>query len=411
MSCSSISINEALTDDELRWVLSKLDSDEDKEIFGLVCKRWLHLQSSERKRLAARAGPHMLRKMAARFSRLLELDLSQSVSRSFYPGVTDADLAVIANGFNSLRILNLHNCKGITDNGMTHIGRGLPFLQSLDVSYCRKLTDKGLSVVTEGCNNLRILFLTGCRSVTDEILQALSNNCHSLEKLSLQGCTNITDVGLTNLVIGCRKITYLDINKCSNVGDDGVSSVLKACASSLRILKLLDCYKVGDESILSIAKFGKNLETLVIGGCRDISDEAIKELASACKSCLKYLRMDWCLNISDLSLSCILSQCGSLEALDIGCCEEVTDVAFQNLLTDTNELGLKVLKVSNCPKITVLGITVLLEKCSSLEYLDVRACPHITKAGCEAAGLKFPECCKVNFSGSLSEPEVLMAVW
>jgi F-box/leucine-rich repeat protein 2/20 len=57
---------------ELRQILS--ENDKDKEIFGLVSKRWLRLQSTERKKLAARAGPHMLQKMAARFSRLIELD-------------------------------------------------------------------------------------------------------------------------------------------------------------------------------------------------------------------------------------------------------------------------------------------------------------------------------------------------
>lgn len=107
-----VCINEALTDDELRSVLAKLETQRDKEVFGLVCKRWLHLQSTERKRLSARAGPHMLRKMAARFYRVLELDLSQSISRSFYPGVTDSDLRVIADGLKCLRLLNLHNCKG-----------------------------------------------------------------------------------------------------------------------------------------------------------------------------------------------------------------------------------------------------------------------------------------------------------
>lgn len=108
----SLCINEVLRDDELRSILSRLEDDKDKERFGLVCKRWLHLQSTERKKLSVRAGPHMLRKIAARFSRLVELDLSQSVSRSFYPGVTDSDLAVIADGFKSLKLLNLQNCKG-----------------------------------------------------------------------------------------------------------------------------------------------------------------------------------------------------------------------------------------------------------------------------------------------------------
>lgn len=109
---ASVCVNDALTDDELRWILSRLDTDKDKEVFGLVCKRWLYLQSTDRKKLAARAGPHMLGRLASRFTRIVELDLSQSVSRSFYPGVTDSDLAVIAQGFKCLRVLNLHTCKG-----------------------------------------------------------------------------------------------------------------------------------------------------------------------------------------------------------------------------------------------------------------------------------------------------------
>lgn len=113
---ASICINDSLTDDELNSILSKLDNEKDREIFGLVCKRWLSLQSTERKKLAARAGPHMLQKMAARFSGLIELDLSQSISRSFYPGVTDSDLAVIAKGFRCLKVLNLQNCKGKNTN-------------------------------------------------------------------------------------------------------------------------------------------------------------------------------------------------------------------------------------------------------------------------------------------------------
>ncbi|KAJ8546519.1 hypothetical protein K7X08_032396 [Anisodus acutangulus] len=117
---------------------------------------------------------------------------------------------------------------------------------------------------------------------------------------------------------------------------------------------------------------------LVIGGCRDISDESMKSLAVACSKSLRELRMDECLNISDSSLDCILSGCRKLEVLDIGCCEDVTNAAFQQLGSEELILELKILK-----------------SCESLEYLDVRSCPHITKAGCEKAGLQFPESCKL----------------
>ncbi|AES77429.1 putative leucine-rich repeat domain, L domain-containing protein [Medicago truncatula] len=74
----------------------------------------------------------------------------------------------------------------------------------------------------------------------------------------------------------------------------------------------------------------------------------------------------------------VAGYCLNLEALDIGCCEEVTDTAFHHISNEEPCLSLKILKVSNCPKITVVGIGILVGKCSYLEYLDVRSCPHIS---------------------------------
>ncbi|KAH9325975.1 hypothetical protein KI387_006153, partial [Taxus chinensis] len=118
-----ICINDVLTDDALKAILEKLENANEKNNYGLVCKRWLHLQSSERRRLCARAGTHMLQRMAARFTRLLQLDFSQSVSRSFFPGVSDRDLDVIATRFHCLLNLNLRECKGITDAGLQTLGQ------------------------------------------------------------------------------------------------------------------------------------------------------------------------------------------------------------------------------------------------------------------------------------------------
>ncbi|KAJ9694353.1 hypothetical protein PVL29_010045 [Vitis rotundifolia] len=73
---SRVCFNKVLTNNELRAVLAKLQSDKDKEVFELVCKRWLHLHSTEQKKLCTRAGPLMLCKMAASFSKLVELDPS-----------------------------------------------------------------------------------------------------------------------------------------------------------------------------------------------------------------------------------------------------------------------------------------------------------------------------------------------
>ncbi|XP_040376800.1 F-box/LRR-repeat protein 2 [Oryza brachyantha] len=398
-------INDVLTDDMLRAVLARLGPEAERDAFGLVCRRWLRIQSSDRRRLRARAGPAMLRRLAARFSGIRELDLSQSPSRSFYPGVVDNDLDVVAGGFRNLRVLALQNCKGITDVGMVKIGERLSSLQSLDVSHCRKLTDKGLKAVALGCENLRKLVIAGCRLITDNLLTALSKSCLHLEDLGAAGCNNITDAGISGLADGCRKMRSLDISKCNKVGDAGVCRFAEASSSSLVSLKLLDCNKVTDKSIHALANFCHNLETLVIGGCHDITDESIKALSLACCSSLKCLRMDWCLKITDSSLRSLFSNCKLLVAIDVGCCDQITDAAFQDMNTNGFQSELRLLKVSSCIGLTVAGVSNVIESCKALEHLDVRSCPQVTRQICEQAGLQFPGSCKVNFEGSLSESD------
>ncbi|KAH7546356.1 hypothetical protein FEM48_Zijuj01G0192900 [Ziziphus jujuba var. spinosa] len=89
---------------------------------------------------------------------------------------------------------------------------------------------------------------------------------------------------------------------------------------------------------------------------------------------------------------------------DTGYCEELIDVAFESLSSREAKLTLK---VSNCLKITIAGIRMLLDKCDSLEYLYLRSCLQITMASCCEVGLQFLNCCSMKFTRSLSEPDVL----
>ncbi|MCD9642190.1 hypothetical protein HAX54_028873 [Datura stramonium] len=304
-------------DDELRAVLSRLGNDKDKEVFGLVCKRWLSIQSTERKKLCARAGPHMLGRIAARFTRLHELDISQSVSRSFYPGVTDSDLSVIATAFSCLRILNLQNCKGITDKaGLAAIGSSLCSLQSLDVSYCRKITDKGLSAVAEGCRDLRTLHLSGCRFVSDALMS--SPRIAIMLKSWVCKDTNITNSGHWKLV----------------------GLLLK--------LAMAPSYPWPTTA---------KIETLIL------------------------LTLHWTASFP------------SAESLRF-----LTLAAVRRSVT--------------VQRSTVEGVKKLLKSCEYLEYLDVRSCPLITKAGCEEAGIQFLNPAKINFTGKLSRvSDVISNCW
>ncbi|XP_078448568.1 RNI-like superfamily protein [Wolffia australiana] len=398
-----VCINEVLTDDELRVIFSKLDTEEARDGFSLVCKRWLLIQSSERRRIRARAGSAMLQRMADRFSGIVAMDLSQSASRSFFPGLSDSDLAVVAVRFWRLVSLNLGNCKGISDAGMEALGRDLSSLQSLDVTGCRKLTDNGLKAVAGGCPKLKTLNVSGCKLLTDELLHSLAKHCRGLKHLGLAGCHNITARGLISLGHGCKRLSFLDVSKCDKVNDDGVSAIAKSSSSSLKTLKLLDCANLGDSSVLAMAEHCENLDTVVLGGCRRISEAALKALVAACCSSIRILKMDWCPGVGDSLVSSVLAKCRRLERLDVSCCDRVTDVGFGGLGFRSE---LRVFRASGCPRITVSGLGQLLGFSPCMELIDVSACPHVTKEDCMHAGLEFPSGCKVNFSSSPSEPIV-----
>lgn len=293
---------------------------------------------------------------------------------------------------------------GISDVGVAKLGGGLLSLQSLDVSRCIKLSDKGLKAVALGCQKLMQLHITGCRLITDNLLIALSKSCLQLEYLGAAGCNSITDAGISALADGCHHIKSLDISKCNKVGDPGVCKTAEVSSSRLVSIKLLDCSKVGDKSIFSLAKCCRNLETLVIGGCRNISDASIQALALACSNSLRSLRMDWCLKLTDTSLRSLLSNC-KLVAIDVGCCDQITDIAFLDVEGNEFQSELKVLKISSCVQLTAAGVGSVIKSFKALEYLDVRSCPLVTRDSCEQAGVEFPVGCKVNFYGSLLESD------
>eukprot|EP00252_Welwitschia_mirabilis_P001693 TRINITY_DN11609_c0_g1_i1.p1 TRINITY_DN11609_c0_g1~~TRINITY_DN11609_c0_g1_i1.p1 ORF type:complete len:415 (-),score=45.20 TRINITY_DN11609_c0_g1_i1:223-1467(-) len=399
---NGVCINDILTDDGLRAILRKIEDAHERNNFGLVCKRWLHIQSSERRRLCARAGPLMLQRLSRRFTRVHEIDFSQSASRSFFPGVSDNDLHTVASAFHSLRSLVLRDCKGVTDAGLIAIGIGLSKLRLLDVTQCKKITDKGIQAVAERCTGLVSLRFDGCKSVTDASLETLSKNCRKLEELCCQGCVSVTDSGLSHLAQGCRCIQHLDMIKCAKISDSGLSKILEVC-TLLKVLKVTDCIKVGNKAFTSSASGFRNLEILMIGGCRHVTDFGIQTLVSVCGPALRNLQLEWCQQISDNAVGLVLTHCPQLENLNIACCDKITDTAFSCLRDGQYGSCLKYLKVSNCAGISVGGIALIAEFCHSLQFLDVRYSPQITEEDVNGAAINFRDNCKVVYHGTLSE--------
>jgi F-box and leucine-rich repeat protein 2/20 len=92
-------------------------------------------------------------------------------------------------------------------------------------------------------------------------------------------------------------------------------------------------------------------------------------------------------------------------AIDVGCCDQITDASFLDHEGNEFQAKLRILKISSCARLTVSRVSNVVESFKDLEYLGLRSCPQITKDSCEQAGLQFSSGCKVNFDVSLFESD------
>lgn len=97
------------------------------------------------------------------------------------------------------------------------------------------------------------------------------------------------------LVSVCPKIEAIDISYCTGFGDREAAAVAKA--SGLKELKIDKCLQVTDVGLAKVAVGCSGLERLGIKWCREISDIGIDLLA---KKCLELRELD----ISYLKVYC-----------------------------------------------------------------------------------------------------------
>ncbi|KAF7731998.1 hypothetical protein EC973_007103 [Apophysomyces ossiformis] len=263
----------------------------------------------------------------------------QQVVLDSYIYATDSLLEAISLSMSSssLTKLSLRGCDMVTDGGIRWV-EGLKNLEHLDVSNC-KITDKGLDafirlqrlsdnakfkpelevLLLDGCQDirsertfsslqvshavaLRFLFrvrvcadnvqcrsnfkadqpllnldLTGFLQVTDEGVRYIAR-MRSLRYLSLDG-TKVTDEGVIQLgdLLDLEQL-YLDRTSVSDVGLSKITGLSKLTTLSLSATRVSDAglCLIGDSEQ---TKFTRNLRTLNLSHCRQVSDKGVQGLA------------------------------------------------------------------------------------------------------------------------------------
>ncbi|XAR51090.1 hypothetical protein NMG60_11005625 [Bertholletia excelsa] len=243
--------------------------------------------------------------------------------------LSDVGLSALVASAPALRSINLSQCSLLTSNGINSLADSLASVlrelyiddcQNIDAMYILPALSKlehlevlsltGIQTVCDDfvCkfvaargHNIKELVLTNCTKLTDSSLKSISETCTGLRMLDLGNLWRLTDCAMRYLANGCQTIETLKL--CRNpFSDEAVAAYLETSGESLKDLSLNNVKKVSHNTAISLSTRAKNLFSLDLSWCRNLTNEAVGLIVDSCLS-LRVLKLFGCTQITDVFLN------------------------------------------------------------------------------------------------------------
>ena len=189
-------------------------------------------------------------------------------------------------------------------------------LESLKIrdKRCRE-TERinGSTLLGLDMSSLRCINLSGC-SIGDEEVSLMAHGCPLLSAICLSGCERITDASCITLGRCCRQLISIDIERCKNITDKG----LEGCPPSSKF-NLSYCEKITDMGISALAQSCSALSCINLSNCKKITDMGISAIARCCPL-LSNIDLSDCEKITDTGVSALASGCPLLDIINLTDC-------------------------------------------------------------------------------------------
>ncbi|TYJ29666.1 hypothetical protein E1A91_A06G082500v1 [Gossypium mustelinum] len=242
--------------------------------------------------------------------------------------LSDAGLSALVSSAPALRSVNLSQCSFLTHSAIDILATSLASVllelfiddcQSIDamlvlpslkkLEHLEVLSVAGLESVTDSFikefliargDGIKELILMDCWKLTDSSLKIIAETCSNLRALDIGNISKLTDTSFGYLASGCRSLQSLKL--CRNAfSDDAIAAFLEMSGEVLKELALNNVGKVGLNTALSLARRSRNLVSLDLSWCRNLTDEALGLIVDSCLS-LRVLKLFGCSQITDVFL-------------------------------------------------------------------------------------------------------------
>ncbi|PWA36598.1 leucine-rich repeat domain, L domain-like protein [Artemisia annua] len=353
-----VGFNKQLPDDSWDLIFKKLDSNVDRNSFGLTCHSFLDIQSSSYKSLKFGCSSG---------------ESNCSIHVNIHDFVFNEHLF---KRFTQLESLSLGTCLSIKDSGLTPFVKYGSKLLSLNIDFCHNVTDIGLTLVASSCPLLSVISLAEC-SITDSGLEILTKLCKSLKEVNLAWCTNITDRGILSLNQNSRQLRSLNITGCGKIA----GLTFQGFSPTLACLEAANCGldSTGINEILS----GGGLKYLNLSCLSFSKFDSSHKLAAfigiGSAANLRFLNLFMCLFVEDSVIIAISKGCPLLQEWNLSCCGMIGISGWESIGSYCQNL--EILHVGCCFELCDRGLLALGNGCKRLSVIYMKYCFKVTASG------------------------------
>nr|XP_014436318.1 dynein regulatory complex subunit 6 isoform X5 [Pelodiscus sinensis] len=257
-----------------------------------------------------------------------------------------------------------------------------PYVIRLNLRACSALHWPSFKSISE-CKNLQDLNVSECKGLNDESMRLISEGCPALLYLNLSytDITNgtlrllsrISDAGLRPFLEGSSgaKLRELNLTNCIHITDASLMKIAQRC-HNLTYLNIRYCESVTDGGIEALG-YMTSLMSIDISGTT-VSDMSLVVLGHVRR--MKELSVSECRKITDLGIQRFCQGAKDLEYCDVSYCFQLTNETVKALAFNCRQLTS--LNIAGCHKMTDLCIQYLSGVCHYLHFLDISGCVHLT---------------------------------
>ncbi|XP_028415799.1 F-box/LRR-repeat protein 20-like [Dendronephthya gigantea] len=266
------------------------------------------------------------------------------------------------------------------DDSIGLINRKLPgelvlrvfsFLDVVSLCRCAQVSKLWNVLALDGSNWQRVDLFEFQRDISETVIQNLSRRCGGfLKRLGLKGCQSVGDGALRTFSCECRNIEELILEGCKKISDS------QGC-EKIEHINVSWCGQLTQNGVRILSEECSHIQSFIAKGCTLIQDEGVQHLARNCRN-LHTLNLHSCELLTDVAIKAVGENCSDLQFLCVSGCLHLTDASLQALGEGCPHL--RTIEVAQCLQLTDAGFSKLAKGCHNLEKMDLEECVLITDA-------------------------------